>query len=351
MKFPFDFSLKLIFRLVLPGFLLSLGFFPLMNVVLRLNGWESRAEYVFVMLVVLLGWAITISDMRIYMLFEGRRYWPGFLKTFMKGREQKRLARLQVNKGNKDKSISAEAYVDLRNFPMPTDAGGEYQVLMPSRLGNLLYAFEGYSRRLYGVDAIFYWPRIWLKLDKETREEIDNSQALADSTLYAAFAFLLAGALWLLYALAKFVIVIALARDLGPRLQYDLTLIDKHLPPKATAVLVAVLFAVASFLIYRLSLPLHAQFGELFKSVFDTYVVDVSNVTKDLVRLSEGSPAVSLSKVLLREDQMPIAARYLQYYRYRCPACNDLLKPSEIKTHVCRRSGWPFDPPPVGPPG
>lgn len=349
MKFPFEFGIKLIFRLVLPGFLLSLGCFPLLNIVLHMNAWDGKAEYAFVTVVILLGWAITISDMRIYMLFEGRRYWPGKLRKFMEGRETKRLARLNKDKGSADNRVSSEAYVDLRNFPMGDD--GEYKVMLPSRLGNLLYAFEGYSRRVYGADSIFYWPRIWIKLDKDTREEIDNSQALADSTLYASFALLMSGGLWLVYALAKFVIVVALAAGskLNPRLQYDLTLIDQFLPRKGTAVFVAAVFVLTCFLIYRLSLYLHAQFGELFKAVFDVYVLDVSNVTKDLVTLSEQSPAASLSKVLPRKDQYPIAARYLQYYRYRCPACNDLLKPHEIRTHVCRRTGWPFEPPPVTP--
>lgn len=343
MKFPFEFGVKLIFRLVLPGFLLSLGFFPPLIVVLRMNGWAANGEYAFIILVILLGWAISLSDMRVYMLFEGRRYWPPRVRRWSERREQKRLARIQHDTNNDDDRISTEAFVDLRDFPMTDD--GEYEVKAPSRLGNLLRAVEDYSDRRYGASSIFYWYRIWLKLDKDTREEIDNSQALADSTLYASFALLLSGGLWLLYALTKYLVVLVLASatTLPARLQYDLTLIDQFLPRKGTAFLIAVVFLFIGFLIYRLSLTLHAQFGELFKSVFDLYVVDVSNVTKELATLSELSPAASLSKVLRRRDQYDVAWRYLQYYLYRCPACNDLLKPGEIKTHVCHRKGWPFE--------
>jgi hypothetical protein len=51
--------------------------------------------------------------------------------------------------------------------------------------------------------------------------------------------------------------------------------------------------------------------------------------------ISEQSPVVCLSKSLPRKDQFEIAARYLQYQRYRCPNCNTLLKPNEIEHHVC----------------
>ncbi|MFN2498660.1 MAG: hypothetical protein ABR557_06190, partial [Pyrinomonadaceae bacterium] len=133
-------------------------------------------------------------------------------------------------------------------------------------------------------------------------------------------------------------------------LQYDLTLIDQLLPRKGTALFVAAAFFISSALIYRLAYYLNGQFGELYKSVFDLYVVDVSNVMKELLRLSELSPMAALSKNLLRRDQYEIASRYLQYFRYRCVACGQqngraaVLKPNEISTHVCEREGWPFEP-------
>jgi flagellar biosynthesis regulator FlaF len=55
------------------------------------------------------------------------------------------------------------------------------------RLGNLITAFESYSNTRYGIDGVFYWNRIWLKLEKDVRDDIDNHQAMADSTVYASF--------------------------------------------------------------------------------------------------------------------------------------------------------------------
>src|SRR5258706_14345512 len=175
MKLPFDFGVKLLFRLVIPGFFLCLGLLPLLNITLEMIGWASRFEYAFITLVIFAGWLITISDMQIYMLFEGRRYWrPARLKAFFKRREQARINRLIANTRSADGLISSEAYFDLRNVTI--NEANDYVAKYPSRLGNLLTAFELYSKRTYGIDSIFYWSRIWLKIDKDTREEIDGSQ-------------------------------------------------------------------------------------------------------------------------------------------------------------------------------
>ena len=41
---------------------------------------------------------------------------------------------------------------------------GEPAAEWPTRLGNAIAAFEQYSDNRYGLDAIFYWPRIWINL-------------------------------------------------------------------------------------------------------------------------------------------------------------------------------------------
>jgi hypothetical protein len=344
MKLPFEFGIKLIFRLVLPGFLLSLGLLPLLNIVLKLNGRNDKAEYAFVILVILLGWLITISDMPIYMLMEGRKFWLRPIRGFFTKREKKRLARIKAGARSSDRRIRLEAIVDRQNFPLDQD--GEYEVVSPSRLGNLLSAFEGYAERMYGINTVFYWYRIWLKLDKDVREEVDNMQALADSTTYSSFALALSGVLWVLYVIAKYVNVLISWGKSG-RLGYDLSLLDQMLPRKGVAAVVAAIFISASFIVYRVSLRLHAQYGELFKSIFDLNVgsLDVSPITEELSRMSADSPTVCLNRNLTRRDQFEIAWRYLQFYRYRCPACNTLLKINEIKTHICEdRSSKDADP-------
>ena len=346
MKLPFEFGVKLIFRLVIPGFILSLGLLPLLNLILKSNGWSDKAEYAFIILIILLGWLVTISDMGIYMLLEGRRFWPRRLREYALKREKARLKKVLSDIENDDELTRLEAFFDLRNFW--TSLEGDYQIILPSRLGNLIYAFERHPRRTYGIDPIFYWPRIWLKLDKDVREEIDNMQALADSTAYTTCALLISGCFWLLYVLAKLGLAILLwvnalllssplQQGLPGRVVYDSTLAYQFLPRKIPALFIALIFLLASAIVYRLSLRLHAQFGELYKSVFDLNVgtLNVMPVIEELARLSSESPSVCLNKNLERREQFIVAARYLQYYRYRCPGCNAVLKPGEIKDHQC----------------
>lgn len=338
MKLPFDFGIKLVFRLVIPGFFLCLGLLPLLNITLEMIGWASRFEYAFITLVIFAGWLITISDMQIYMLFEGRRYWwPARLQAFFQRREQARIDRLIANTSSVNELISGEAYFDLRNVPM--NEANDYVAKYPSRLGNLLTAFELYSKRTYGVDSIFYWSRIWLKIDKDTREEIDGSQALADSTTYSSFSLYFSAFAWLLYAVLRVIghFAIRMFPSLGVELSSWIGSIDRSLPHKLAACLVSVVFLTAGFMVYRTSLYLHGQFGELFKSIFDVHAseIDVSDVINQVSLISEKSPVVCLNKTLPRKDQFEIAARYLQYQRYRCPNCNALLKVKEIEHHVC----------------
>ena len=74
------------------------------------------------------------------------------------------------------------------------------RALWPTRLGNLIAAYEQYPRLKYGLDAVFYWPRLWVTISKDLREEIDNQQAQADGLLYVAAALITSVAILLLYA-------------------------------------------------------------------------------------------------------------------------------------------------------
>jgi hypothetical protein len=95
MKLPFTFGIKFVFRIILPGFVLALGFLPIIRTIVDLTANVIRVDYAFGITALLLGWLIVVFDMPIYMAFEGRRYWPEVLRSFFKRRENDRLAGLQ----------------------------------------------------------------------------------------------------------------------------------------------------------------------------------------------------------------------------------------------------------------
>ena len=312
MKLPFSFSLKFAFRLLLPGFILSLGIFPILQTILDQLKLTITSEFVFFLSVVIIGWIFVILDMPIYMAFEGRRYWPKPLWNYFKSLEENRLKKLKKqirDSKNSDIVKYLESSVELRRFPTGDD--GNYCVMFPTRIGNLIAAYEMYPKRSYGMDSIFYWYRIWLTLDKEVREEIDNQQALADSTIYVIAALNICGLLCIIYAFLRML-----------NIQFI-----RVLPNGYLLLGLAILAFVASYILYRLSLHIHATFGEIFKSVFDNYRENSSfeDVINEVAEIIGDSNLNNLSK----REQYQIAWRYLHNYRIKIN--HQVFTPDEIR--------------------
>ncbi len=248
MKLPFTLTLNLVFRLLFPGALMALGFLPILISISQI----IAIEYSFTLLTIFIGWLFLISDMFIYMIFEGRCCWPKTLKTLFLRLEEERLVRLRkiIDSEDLDESKLLEAYNEIKEFPIDK---GDYIVKYPTRLGNLMAEYEGYSSRIYGMDPNFYWPRIWSTLNKDIRDEISSQQALADSAIYVTLAFYLLSLLCLVYASLKLI-------------NFPWTI---NLPQVSILLLASLLGILVGYLIYRVSIHVHAQFGDTFKSVFD----------------------------------------------------------------------------------
>jgi hypothetical protein len=113
------------------------------------------------------------------------------------GRRVRSRVFLKTALGLCDKGVAARFLVAAE---WPVDEGGDPYALYPTQLGNILAGFELYPKVKYGIDAIFYWYRLWVSLDKDLREEIDTVQAVVDSTLYVSFTLYVSAALALFYA-------------------------------------------------------------------------------------------------------------------------------------------------------
>jgi hypothetical protein len=320
MKLPFTLSVKLVFRLLLPGFVLALGMMPIVQIILEKLRVEASMDLTVSVTTLFFGWLFVVLDMPLYMIFEGRRYWPAWLWRVFVEREQRRLRRLEADIQRyraTDRNRYVEASVELRYFPINKE--DRFEAAFPTRLGNLLAAYEGYSLRVYGMDSVFYWYRIWLVLDDDLRQEIDGQQALADSTLYSAAALYISAGLCALYALL---------RSAG-------FLWISHLPDPRLLAVFALLLLLAGYALYRSSLHLHAQFGEIFKSVFDMCRDKVS-VDWALDRVNEidlNADAKSLSP----RERYEVAWRYLHNNKLR--TAEGTLTPSELRAQRAEKQG------------
>lgn len=331
MKLPFDLGVKFIFRLLAPGFVLSLGLYPLLAGLRDASGVEVRVEYLFIGSMLLMGWLVVLLDQPIYMIFEGRRFWPPWLWTLFYQIEQQRLAellKLEENSYKLSKSKvgykkklfdkqNVEAWVQIRCFPLNEE--GAYEAAFPTRLGNLLTAYETYPDVRYGMDAVFYWPRIWFTLDKEVREELDTKQAVADSGIYVSFTLYANAVVWVVFCLPYI----------------SQTNINNHLPTIVPTWSLVPGFLATAYIIYRLSLYPQAQYGETFKAIFDNNEkkIDVSPAIRRVADIVRDSSILNLD----RRQQFLIAWRYLHNYKVKCPrkecADREVMSPEEFKKH------------------
>lgn len=270
MKLPVAFGNKLFFRVVLPGSVLTSSLMPLTISVFKPLNDSPTIAATFVIQTLILGWIVVSLDRPIYMLFEGRRFWPSPLFRLFCRLERSRLLRLhkvmrRCRDAMADRSISKvrkidltrrrlEAAVDLSQFPL--DRTTSFPAAeWPTRLGNLIAEYEQYPRLKYGLDAVFFWPRLWVSIDQNLRDEIDNQQAQADGLLYASFSFAAAAPISASYSMIQV--------DL-PATSIWHTIFGY---PFSTAIACITL----CILVYRGSLYTHAFFGDTFKATFDQY--------------------------------------------------------------------------------
>ncbi|RIA46254.1 hypothetical protein DFR49_0787 [Hephaestia caeni] len=300
MKLPFDFATKFILRLVLPGTMLSAILWPLLVEVRGALGLAVADSAMLPVSILLLGWLVLLCDMPIYMLAEGRRYWPGRLRKLGLELEQKQLARLTAKRSALASGSPERLELSLKLREFPLNAAGSFEAVYPTRLGNLITASETYPDRKYGIDGVFGWYRLWVAVDKDLRGELDDRQAIVDSALYGAVLAALAVPACLIYAILR-----AWLPDWAPTV----------LPGAGPLLTLAGFALIGSIVLYRATLHAQAQYGELFCALFDQYraKLDCSALIGEL--------ADTMADPELRREpprrQARAIVRFLKWHKYR----------------------------------
>jgi len=330
MKFPFDFSLSLVFRLVFPGVVLTAALWPVIVTLLKMAGIDHNPQLSLPIAAVIFGWLVVLADQPIYMLYEGRRWWPSKALEFFTAREAARLKfatekAKELRVKNPDDGAYLEYEIDKLDFPI--NEKGEYFALFPTRLGNIITAFETYSDTAWGIDSIFYWPRLWVVLDKDTRALLDETQAIADGALYVSFALTLSAMTFILYGVGGFLAFI-------PKLhRFDLP----HLPAPWWTLLVALILWFLSRIIYWLALSQQRTYGDLFKSLFDQY--------REKLGFAADAAQVAFSKGNTQQGVLDskygVAARYLRWHRILPANYTKSVTPEEWAASKVKPSGAP----------
>ena len=116
-------------------------------------------------------------------------YWPPRLAGRVRDRHRRRRERMrerwkalvgQASHGELAPELAmelAELEDGLRRVPESA------QLVMPTRLGNILRAGEERPSVKYGLDVAVTWPMLWLLLDKDTRREVANARSALNGSV------------------------------------------------------------------------------------------------------------------------------------------------------------------------
>jgi hypothetical protein len=294
-KAPFDLGLRFVLRLILPGAVAAAALFPVATDLRTLASPGVGDATLFVAAGLVAGFTMLLLDMPIYMLLEGRRFWPERLRAWGIRRQAARLTKIRTA-ADTETDEARQVELDLLAAEYPLDRKtGDPVARYPTRLGNLLASFETYPNVKYGLDGVFHWSRLWVTIDKDLREELDSAQAIVDGAIYACAAFAFAALTFLAYAATR-----------GPR--PDLWLIA------------AAASAILSFACYRGALPRYAQYGQLFAGVFDQHR-DKLKTTAVVADLDQHMRTVLPAPRPERETARA-AWRFLRWHRYRRPGAS-----------------------------
>jgi hypothetical protein len=289
MKLPFDFGIRFVLRLVAPGALLAAFTLPAVRGLAALNYPGLSDTVLFIASGLVCGFALLLLDMPIYMTMEGRRFWPKWLHSWGVARQQSRLLKLNAKSAASAKLQRVEYQILAAQYPIDRTTGEPY-VRYPTRLGNLLESFETYPTVKYGLDGVFFWPRLWVTIDKDLREELDSAQAVVDGAIYTSAVFAFAALICLGYWI------------------FGMFTTWWHGPFSAIACL------LLSGLLYATAIPRYAQYGEMFAAVFDQHreKLKAGSLLSDLDAHAQ-RPATTRSE----REQWRAIFRFLRWHRYR----------------------------------
>ncbi len=165
---------------------------------------------VFLVLLVMAFSAALIANLDIFVLrlLEGY-YWPKWLRTWWIRRQdacwvkkaRNRFDALAQKDKRNEQSLTHEerreyAALDRKLMHLP-----DFEERLPTMLGNILRTAELRPMEKYGLDAFICFPRLWLVMPKEAKDELSNARKSLDNTTHIwiwSFLFMFWGilALW-----------------------------------------------------------------------------------------------------------------------------------------------------------
>lgn len=141
------------------------------------------------LLITLIAYLLQALTRPLVRTFEGYT-WPEPLRRWATARAARRWQKLRQERLEAARAGDRARYAgrqDELHYEYPHRA----YLLLPTRLGNVLRAAEAYPGRAYGIDAPFWWPRLWPLLPEERRAAVEDGLTAMVSLLnFAVLMFL-----------------------------------------------------------------------------------------------------------------------------------------------------------------
>lgn len=249
--------------------------FVIANVILMVAGFLVKPEPKYwvafglpkpVMLLIVIAFLalglrqLNIPIIRLYEGYYGRNWFP-LLKFFenRRKREYRKIKKQIEQMKEEDPAGLMEEYKLSRSYPPYEEA------ILPTKLGNLIKAFEYYVHEIYNIDPITSWQRLVAVIPQSHREQIGEAETnfsfVLNLSLISAVLGIECLALWAgLWS--------------GPAKSASVTLpiYPSKIPSVST---IALVFFLLAYIFYRGSFGLASLWGEYVRSAFDLYRYDL----------------------------------------------------------------------------
>lgn len=234
----------------------------LKNVALGEEKWVAVTLVFLVLVLTGLLYNLNIPIIRLYEGYPWQSSWIGWLfiwpkkKAFAAARDV-RLSLRYLRRQDPENP-------QMASLEEPQTALGRYlnaglpdreDLILPTRLGNVIRCFERYPWVAYGMEAIVLWPRLIAKINPSFSSTIDDAKTSFDFMLNCSF---------LSAVTAAGIVTIGLA--------YPVPLTAASTVPWVWRALV---FAMLAFVFYRFSIGRAAAWGMQVRAAFDLYREDL----------------------------------------------------------------------------
>jgi hypothetical protein len=317
-----SFGFSFFIRVFVPGAFAALMISPFHQYVSVSDFGDKWYEFYLFVAIIFGLLSIFIGD-QIYKFFEGYLFWPAWLRNASTKHLNEKIVKMHARYNSTASEMEQVILMGrLMRFPLKEDAKEDeprFEAIMPTKLGNILYAYEHYPNSRYGIDSIFFWPMFWLSLDKDSRKEIDEQWVFADCLTYISFWSLFLGAVYVLVLIADIWGIPAMVTHFfQPGFSFVSPLSERA--RHALYLTMSALLIGISRGSYLVSLRHHIRNGTFYQAIFA--------IKRDEVKY----------ELMLREtdrDWWYEMWVYLQYKMVKCRQCGNYYPKESLKNNIC----------------